>query len=230
MGRDPCAVLKTMLRHSDAVWILGAGRFGTIAAERLSARVPPRQIQVIDHRSDRLAGLPEGVDAVIGDAVAYLATHLGTGSDPAWIVPAVPVHVAWEFIRMRLADPVSLEALAPEADLVAALPNAMKGGGGAIYTSIADFLCPDNCPEPAERCTHTGRQRPMELYQSLPDIAGDRWISVVIRSRQLAPGVGGYSPRALHDALERVKAADRPVLLATACRCHGVLHCLKMPA
>lgn len=217
----------TILRHSDTIWILGAGRFGTIAADRLSAKVPPRQIRVIDHRSDRLAGLPGGVETVVGDAVAYLAANLDTGNDLSWIVPAVPVHVAWEFIRTQLAEAKALDAEAVDTTLLAALPNAMTGQGGAIYASIADFLCPDNCPEPAERCTHTGLPRPMELHKAVPDIAGDRWASVVVRSHQLAPGVGGYSPEALLDALDQVRTADRPVLLATACRCHGVIHLLN---
>ena len=118
-------------------------------------------------------------------------------------------------------------AAAPDPDLLTALPNAMTGEGGAIYASIADFLCPDNCPEPADRCTHTGKARPVELFQVIHEIAGERCASVVLQSRQLAPGVGGYRPLALLNAFAQVRAANRPILLATACRCHGVMHLLN---
>ncbi|MFH1981396.1 MAG: potassium transporter [Pseudomonadota bacterium] len=217
------------LKPTDHIWILGAGRFGTIAAGRLAAKVPLRQIRVIDHRPDRLLGLPKGVKTAAGEAIEYIFSHLGQGADPDWIVPAVPVHVAWEFIRRRLGGKVMLNAAAPDPELLAALPNAMTGQGGAIYASIADFICPDNCPEPPDRCTHTGQPRPMELFQAISDIAGHRFLPVVIRSHQLAPGVGGYKPNALRDALEQVNSIDQPVLLATACRCHGVLHLLNAP-
>lgn len=212
------------LTSSDYIWVLGAGRFGTIAAQRLLKKVARLHVRAVDHRQDRLRGLPPGTETISGDAVSYLVEHIGVGVDPDWIVPAVPVHVAWEFIRKRLSAEKTLVALTLGEDLLSKLPNAMTGEGGAVYASIADFLCPDNCPEPADRCTHTGKPRPMELFSAIPDIADDAWSAVVVRSHQLAPGVGGYRPAALLDALDRVETAQKPVLLATACRCHGVIH------
>ena len=212
------------IRKDDRVWILGGGRFGAIAVHRLSKKVPPRHIRVIDHRRERLEELPLDVESVSSDAVGYLVGNLGRGGDPDWIVPAVPTHVLWEFIFIWLREELSLEARPPDPELLDQLPNAMTGEGHAIYTSIADFLCPDNCPEPTGVCTHTREPRPCDMYTMLTDIAAGRFTPVVVRSRQLAPGVGGYRPQALMNALAAVKSADRTVLLATACRCHGVLH------
>jgi len=216
--------ITSKLEHSDSIWILGGGRFGTLAAERLSPKVAPNRVWVIDHRPERLAGVPEGVETVIADAAEYLSTNLGVGEGPGWIVPAVPVHVVWEFIRKRLASDFTLEALPPDAELLQTLPNVMTGEDGAMYASIADFMCPDNCPEPADCCTHTGKPRPVDMHSAISEFAADRFVPVVVRSHQLAPGVGGYRPAAIMDALEQVRASTRPVLLATACRCHGVLH------
>jgi len=49
----------------------------------------------------------------------------------------------------------------------------------------------------------------------------------VVASRQLAPGVGGYAPRRLLDLAATVAKAPGPLLIATACRCHGVVHGLQ---
>jgi len=53
--------------------------------------------------------------------------------------------------------------------------------------------------------------------------------SNVIRSRQLAPGVGGYSLETLLDLFEKIKKAMAPrrtILISTSCRCHGVISAL----
>ncbi len=212
------------LSKNHRIWILGAGRFGTIAAERLFRKVPPKNILALDHRADRLGGLPDGIETIQMDAVEFLLQYLGYGKDPDWIVPAVPVHVVWEFVRGSEQETAAFQAVSPPPDLLDALPNPLTGEGGAIYTSIADFLCPDNCPEPADRCTHTGKPRPVDLFRAIPEMAGNAWASIVVRSHQLTAGVGGYPPASLVNAVKRVKKARKPVLLATACRCHGVLH------
>jgi hypothetical protein len=54
--------------------------------------------------------------------------------------------------------------------------------------------------------------------------------SRVIRSRQLAPGVGGYSPEALLDLFENIKKRMEPgrtILISTSCRCHSVTSALS---
>jgi hypothetical protein len=168
--------------------------------------------------------LPVDVESVAGDAVDYMCDTLGRGMDPDWIVPAVPVHVLWEFVRNRLRDAVTLEALPPDPELTDTLPNVMTGEGHAIYTSIADFLCPDNCHEPADCCTYTGEPRPLDMHATLTNVGSGQFAPVVVQSRQLAPGVGGYRPAALEDSVLEVKSAARRILLATVCRCHAVLH------
>ena len=82
--------------------------------------------------------------------------------------------------------------------------------------SMADFICPDHCPEPKDICTHTGKPRPFNLYKKLESIKYDHFRSVVVRSRQLSPGVGGYSPGALFHALDVIKSSTTPILLSTA--------------
>jgi hypothetical protein len=105
----------------------------------------------------------------------------------------------------------------------------MTGKTGDLYTSLADFICSEDCPEPAQYCTITKKRRPKPLYQILEDIEG-AFESKVIRSLQLAPGVGGFKPEALLDLLENIKKRMEPhrsMLISTASRCHGVTSALS---
>jgi hypothetical protein len=104
------------------------------------------------------------------------------------------------------------------------LPNPIKGDKGQWYFSFADFFCPPDCPEPEKMCTFTQRPRPGNLYSVLARVPSGRFTSVVVRSRQISAGIGGYSPQDLFHALVQIKNASGPVLLSTACRCHGVMH------
>jgi hypothetical protein len=70
----------------------------------------------------------------------------------------------------------------------------------------------------------------MVLHEFLKSIQREDIKTVVIRSHQLAPGVGGYGPRALFAALDEIAAAQRPVSLSTACSCHGVMDTFQLSA
>jgi hypothetical protein len=115
-------------------------------------------------------------------------------------------------------------------DLVTALPNPINAETGQLYISIADFICPENCPEPDQICTYTNKPRALILHKFLKSIQLKDLKSVVIRSHQLVPGVGGYKPQALYEALKEIETAQMPVLLSTACSCHAVIHTFKHSA
>lgn len=105
----------------------------------------------------------------------------------------------------------------------------MSGKTGDLYISLANFLCSEDCPEPAQYCTITKKRRSKPLYQILNDLEG-AFESRVIRSQQLGPGIGGFRPRALLDLLEdikRKKNSNRSILVSTASRCHGVTSALS---
>jgi hypothetical protein len=105
----------------------------------------------------------------------------------------------------------------------------MMGKTGDLYTSLANFRCSEDCPEPAQYCTITRKRRLKPLYQILNDLKGP-FESRVIRSHQLTLGVGGFKPEALLDLLENIKKRAKPhrsILISTASRCHGVTSALS---
>ncbi len=211
------------------VWIIGAGEFGEKAAVRLRLKYPEAAITVVDlDRSalNRVEGVATAV--VLGDGAVYLAEHLSVSEKPDWIVAAVPVHLAFEWICMRLAPAYRIEKLAVPEALMQKLGCVFTGEGGRVYTSLADFVCPNNCPEPADLCSVTGKPRPVDLYKELSAVDSYQMTPVIVRSRQLSPGVGGYRPADLFDALRKVETCHGPLLLGTACRCHSVLDAFRL--
>ncbi len=205
------------------VWVVGAGYFGTKAVDRLTKKDPDISVTLVDIDPNRLDAWEPPIRTVQDNGVHYLAQKLETEPLPDWIIAALPIHLAFEWIKETLKG-VELKPVSLPDRRVSQLPNPVRGADGALYLSHADFLCPDACTEPPERCTVTGRPRETEMHQLIMDIQIPSCPSVVIRSHQLLPGVGGYSPAALLSARECVRRCRGNVLIGTACACHAVVH------
>lgn len=211
------------------IWIIGGGRFGRLAADRLSRRRTPPELVIVDPDESRLAGLDApGRTLAVADGVAFLVERLARRPAPDWVVPALPLHLAAEWLLARLG-PGKLRRRAIPAELEAALPHPFRGESGDLYVSVADFICPDDCPEPADRCTATGRPREENLFDRLAALRRPERPVHVVRSHQLAPGVGGIRPARLAELLETVAGTPGPQAVGTACRCHGVVTALEAP-
>jgi len=206
--------------------ILGAGRFGRLALERLDRQDAAASFLVVDRDPAVLAvsaaGGP-GRQWVPAEAIAFLVQHLGADGRWDWIIPMVPVHVAYHWLMAGpLAGSDWQPAAVPEA-LTLLVPEAWRGPHGELYLSRARHLCPDDCAEP-EVCPVTGESRDLALHQELAALKLTGYEIKVIPSQQLAPGVGGYPPQRLLDLARDMAALAGKVLIATACRCHGVIH------
>ena len=209
-------------RSRELIWIIGAGRFGMIALERLSRIKSDAHFVVVDPDERRFFPV-ENPRCVFEnmDGVRFLIRRLAPKDPPDWIIPALPVHLAAEWCLRKLEArgrripvPVGLDDM---------LPNPVRGAGGDVYVTHADFLCPDDCPEPAQTCTVTGEPRKPDMFGLLAEIHLEDFASIVIRSCQLGPGVGGYRPDQLFKLLSRLEEGQGRFLISTACRCHGVI-------
>lgn len=213
-------------RRGGPIWIVGGGRFGRRAAEILRRRRPGAAIVVIERSIAVCRELErEGVTALCADGPAYLDRCLDRRAPAGWVVAAVPFHFAYAWLKRRLSREGRFRAAALPAAVWRELPHPIRLGPGRAVASHAAFICPPDCAEPARWCTVTGRPRPSDLCAHIRRAASGRIAAVVLRSRQLAPGVGAVAVSALHAAVDRVREAQGPVLLATACRCHAALTC-----
>ncbi|MFP4474225.1 MAG: potassium transporter [Desulfatibacillaceae bacterium] len=211
------------------VWILGAGVFGQLAVDRIRERSPEADIVSVDDDATGLDRVRGRARTFLADGMDFLAERLGRGSDPDWIVPAIPVHVAFLWIWRMLADTHEVKPVPVPRDLVPDKWHPMPAADDGLYLSRADFTCPDDCAEPAGTCTVTGKPRDENLYDVLAE-PGRGFTPCVIRSVQLAPGVGGFRPGVLFAARDMAATATGNVLIVTACRCHGVVHGLSIDA
>jgi len=207
--------------------IIGCGHFGSQALEKLHRKSPQSKIIVVDKNKralQKVSHLP--VETMVCDGILFLTSFLSEGRGADYIIPAVPFHLAFEFLLSKLKPFGTRRSQIP---VLPELPNPMKGKTGDLYTSLANFLCPEDCPEPSQYCTITGKRRRKSLYKILMDLSGS-FESRVIWSQQLGLGVGGFQIKILLSLIEDIKkrrASDRLILISTACRCHGVTSALS---
>jgi hypothetical protein len=216
-----------MKGNSHTYLIVGCGHFGSRAVIKLFQKDPQSKIIVVDKNKEVLQSISRlPVGTAVCDGIIYLCQFLSEGRKADYIIPAVPLHLAFEFILSQLK---SLGAKRYRIPPISGLPNPVIGKTGDLYTSHANFLCSEDCLEPAQYCTFTREKRLKPLYKILIDLEG-AFESRVIRSQQLGPGIGGFQPKALLDLLEdikRKKNSVRSILVSTASRCHAVTSALS---
>ena len=212
---------------SHSYIIVGCGHFGSRAAEQLLKKEPHSKIIAVDKNPRAVKKLSHlSIETIIDDGLSCLNQFLSEGRTVNYIIPSVPFHLAFEFILLRLKPFGARRTKVPS---LSGLPNPVTGKTGDLYTSLADFLCPEDCPEPSRYCTVTRKKREKPLYEILEDLKGP-FESRVIISQPLAIGVGGFEPKVLLTLLEDIKKKKnfyQLVLISTASRCHGVTSALS---
>jgi hypothetical protein len=218
------------------ICILGAGRFGRIAAERLKGRFPGSSLCIVDKEADKVEAISRELQirGVVADSLRYITefpvpeiSEISEVLEGTWIIPAIPVHVGFEWVLHELGRIGEIRKLPVPEDAASQVPNPIRSPSGTLYASFATFLCPDYCNEPDEVCTHTGKARPGNLYEVFQAISLPEFDVAVLRSWQLAPGVGGYPVRSLKELFDRVRTQSGKYLVATSCRCHGVVDAVE---
>jgi hypothetical protein len=215
----------------STILIVGAGRFGRRAARILSAgHERPASILVLDRDPARLRALQDlGVRTRVCEGVEFLIKNDPSLNPSSIIVPAVPIHLAFLWLKHYFVKEYAFEQCPVPGELKPQLPFTWLGNEGSLLVSYADFLCPEDCPEPPLHCTVTGERRKLPLYQLLSRLDLPGHGVHIIRSRQLAPGVGGYRVADLKRLSARIERSHRKRwLLGTACRCHGILSALEI--
>ncbi len=207
----------------EEIWIIGLGRFGYIAFERLSQADNDRLFVLVDPVEKNLNKCKGPAATLrISEGVAFLESHLNRDHQPDWIIPALPVHLAAEWILLHLG-PKMVRRIPVPPELETAVPNPIRGPEGNLYVSHADFKCPADCNEPRDICTVTRKKRHQNMFELLENISMVPFKSINIRSHQLGPGIGGYRTEQLFELMENVNQARGPIALSTASRCHGVI-------
>ena len=211
----------------EEIWIIGVGRFGQIAFQRLSEAGKARQFVLVDPLAEKLLNCKGPTTRhVVSDGIKFIETHLKNSHKPDWIIPALPIHLAAEWFLMHLG-PNKLRRIELPIELDILVPNPIRGIEGNLYVSHADFRCPEDCDEPRAICTITGKTRKQNMFDLLDNIDIEPFEALCLKSHQLGPGIGGYRPEQLIGLMQRVVQTQGAILLSTACRCHGVITSLE---
>jgi len=211
----------------EKIWIIGIGRFGWMAFQGLSRGKKARHFVLVDPSEENLLRCAApNCSLEKGDGVTFLECNLNPGRGPGWIIPALPIHLAAEWLLARLGSERFCRVI-PPPEIKFLLPNPKLGPEGNLYVSHADFMCPDDCAEPRDLCTVTGKRREQNMFEILRGLRFPPFQTLVLRSHQLGPGIGGYRPQHLFHLLEKVERSKGPYLVSTACRCHGVVTALE---
>ena len=211
----------------ENIWILGGGRFGQQAAETILNHNSSAKLTIVDlHPSSHL---PDNANIIKENAISWLYKNLTPTAAVDKIIPAIPLHLAAEWIKRKLSvGNISVEAVELDNSYLQGLPHPIRHGISQVSISYADFLCPPHCSEP-ELCTFTKKPRPTPLYELLLAHNFHPFTSCIIRSRQFGAGVGGFYPKDLWNIYEKVKSlSDTSLLLATACKCHGIINVFSL--
>ena len=206
----------------DTVFIIGAGHFGARAA-RIVCQRSDSPVFVVDPDEKCLSDLNDlRIEKVLGDGIQFLLDNFHYLKQTNTIVPALPIHLAYEWLKGFLPGDMKIKKL-PVPETNPPLPHAWPASDGSTLVSYADFLCPDDCPEPVH-CTVTGEKREQPLYSLLRNLNLSLFDIHIIQSRQLAPGLGGYKVEDLEGTAEMVLGNEPGRwILGTACKCHGIL-------
>jgi saccharopine dehydrogenase-like NADP-dependent oxidoreductase len=85
-------------------WIIGGGKFGLRAANELYKANPSDRITLVEQEKTVCRQIRKlGYQTVCMNGLQYLDRHLISADYPDWIVPAIPLHVAYEWIRAELS-------------------------------------------------------------------------------------------------------------------------------
>ncbi len=207
--------------------VVGGGKYGVEAARYLEGE--GRDFVVLDPDPNCLAvkelkldEFGSGSGREILNAGIEVLPELLERLNPEYVFPTAPIHVAAEAARLKY----SLKPWNEVVDcILSGLPARVvlaSGRGSVVVSYNRDGDCLPKCSAP-EICPVTGMKKPCPMHELVRFAYPQAFILV---SRQLKPGLGALKGEEL---LEFMRYAERleSFVVATACRCHGVITALR---
>ena len=228
------------------ILVVGGGNFGVKALQHLSKI---DRVLVVDPNGNCLAkdyveyvvrDLEEflvierhGTALLIADGAEILAKLLEKRVTLRYVVPAAPMHVAYEalknFLKWKGFNVKPFHRISPIARELEVLGVEvhLAPSHGMLVASYMPFTmkCRLPCSEPSV-CPVTGKVKPTQLYKAFNNILSRYFRrSLVLTSILLAESIGGYDPKPLQNFATKLSneiVSGDVVAIATACSCHGI--------
>ncbi|MDI9646523.1 MAG: NAD-binding protein [Archaeoglobales archaeon] len=196
--------------------VVGGGRYGARAVEYLMKN--KREFLVLEPDLNCEVSRKFGIEVIKGQATDLI--ELAKKVNPEWIFPTAPVHVAAEVLKKDFEPWIDVVN-----SILCGIPPKIVvsvGRGSIVVSYNRDGTCLENCISP-DICPVTKIKRPCPMFEMIKFASPEAFVLV---SHQLVPGLGAIRGK---DFQEMVKKAykDRRIIVATACKCHGVITALK---
>ena len=203
--------------------VFGGGKFGLRAVKWLIDN--KRDFVVIDPNEDCLVQREyhlkefDGKGGFLRGDIKELI-EIVLEKKPELVFPTAPIHLAAalvkEFHKMK-------EWNEKVNCILSGLPPKIivsVGRGSVVVSYNRDATCLENCNAP-DICPVTKIKKPAPMHELVRFAVPDGF---VIKSEYLEPGLGAIKGDLLRRLLESV---DDRIVVATACRCHGVITSLR---
>lgn len=211
--------------------IVGGGKYGVEAARFLERR--GRSYIILD-RNPECAAMKEldlvkvsNVNEIKGEGRYFLEGGIDVlpsflKLEPEYIFPTAPIHVAAEALRLKF----NLKPWNEVLDcIIANLPARVvvsAGRGSVVVSYNRDADCLEKCSAP-EICPVTKIKKPCPMHDLVKFAYPGAFVLI---SRQLEPGLGAIEGKDFAYLMREAEKKEE-IVVATACRCHGVITALK---
>ena len=117
----------------ETVWIIGAGRFGRLAVKRLKKNFHLVIVDIDINRLNAIRG--SNVTLEQGNGIDYLTDNLSQKTMVDWIIPTLPVHLAWEWSQKKIGTHSFTTQMIPD-EIDSLLPHPVRGSQSQIYVTM----------------------------------------------------------------------------------------------
>jgi hypothetical protein len=178
---------------------------------------------------------------IVGDAVKVAVRFLTDGIVPEIIIPCVPFHFAGKVLTGYMTSKCMhiqpsfepLERAFEKARLVGIEYRLDQENALVVASRMPfDMQCAPGCQQPGA-CPVTGRKLSKPMFQLMNETLNHASVDIVkvLRSRLIAPNVGGFSGEELKQTLDLcVKSEPCTIAIGTSCGCHAVANMLRIIA
>jgi len=210
--------------------VFGGGKYGLKATEWLMKM--NRKFVVIDKDENCLVMKTLSLPTFSMERGGFLkggikeVLSLIESINPEYIFPTAPIHLS----ASLLIEKMQLKPWNQGLEFILQyLPEDVKeflislGKGSVVLSYNKNDSCIENCSAP-DVCPVTKMRKPLPMYElikliKIPD-------SFVVESKYLKPGLGAIEGSTILKLFKWAEDKKR-IVIATACRCHGILTALE---
>ena len=203
--------------------VFGGGKYGLKAVRWLIEN--KRDFVVIDQDENCLVQKEyrlkeyDGKSGFLKGGVKEL-TEILVEKKPELVFPTAPIHLAAALVK----EFHKMEEWNEKVDcILSGLPPKVivsVGKGSVVVSYNRDGVCIENCNAP-DVCPVTKMKKPAPMHELVRFAVPNGFI---IKSGYLKPGLGAVRGDLLRKLLD---STDDRIVVATACRCHGVITALR---